>query len=189
MNNKTPFDVFTWQPLMPLKTDPGQRTERSFPYFAGKQVEAQNSSDGARKGTQFSRANACRKGSAEHGHVSDSQSRCARAPSLQRAEASRGRGGLSAIAVPPPSTGRGHTFPTQTHKPCASASRQSPCNSSPGEFNYGLCLLWWMTAWPPPWITCVSKVEMFPGAFSGFVTLFCCRFYSELLFPSGTISQ
>ena len=51
VNNKTPFDVFTWQPLTPLKTDPGQRTEKTFPYFTGKQVEEQNSSDGARKGT------------------------------------------------------------------------------------------------------------------------------------------
>lgn len=151
---KTPIDVFAWQPLRPLKTDPGQRMERSFLSFTGKQVETRSSSDGTRRGTWFSWASALLSIA-----ISVILSQRARAPSRQRAEASWKRG-CCLLYLPYPRdvcTGlpHRHTNPGCITDTWELASKR-PWKPSPGELNYGLYLLLSIMALPSLWITHVS---------------------------------
>lgn len=119
---KTPFDVFTWQPLRPLKTDPGQRMERGFLSFTGRQVETQSSSDGTSRGTWFSLTALCWALPSQWFSVSVCQG------TLTPACWSLMEKGVPS-AVSPLSTWRVHRSPIQTHKPwvhhcCVSAGKQ-----------------------------------------------------------------
>lgn len=67
MNNKTPFLCIA---SCAIQNAPCHRTAYSH-YLMGKQVDAQSSSDGARKGTFFSWTSICGNGCAEHHRLRD----------------------------------------------------------------------------------------------------------------------
>lgn len=108
---KTPFDVFAWQPLRPLKTDPGQRMERSFLFYreAGGNTELQRWNKERNLVLLGQR-------STEHCHLSDSVSAC-QGTLTPACWSLMGKGVPSAVSPLP--TWCVHRSPTQTHKPWA----------------------------------------------------------------------